>query len=494
MYFELFILVVLFLLYSYKYFIKPNALPPGTFGYPVLGWMPSAKIPISDYVKEMKKRYGPIFTTKWGKYVVVMLTDPASIKKAFEIQELQGRPRYALFPIYRLEHNLGILFSDGDRWKTNRRFTLHNLRDLGMGKSILESSIVYEVEQLVEHLEQNVAGKPAPLDWAVNIAVLNVIWQMIASERYGIDDSFIREMFQKIVFNSNMVQERGMIIILFPWLLNVLPKRIYDAYIKHDKIVENQEFFYAHTRKLIASHLETMDRANPRDLIDLYLTEKQDEGDTNYNDLFNLIEDLFVAGSETTSNTIRWVIIFMALNPDAQAKVHAEMDEVVPRDRLPSLGDKQKLPMLEACILEAMRLSPQLGIGLPHRVTKTIQFEGHTIPEDTVLYQCIDEVHRDPKHWAKPDEFYPEHFIDQDGKLNPNNPAYMPFALGRRRCVGESLAKEQVFMFVSAILHRFSILPPPGENLTTEKIPSLTLLNTPKPHNILLQKRVKTLA
>ena len=76
----------------------------------------------------------------------------------------------------------GIIFAEDTVWKDNRRFLLHNMRNLGMGKTRLEDSIVEEAEMLLEYLEVNNLDGPAEIGYSVNVAVLNVIWQMLASE------------------------------------------------------------------------------------------------------------------------------------------------------------------------------------------------------------------------------------------------------------------------------------------------------------------------
>lgn len=74
----------------------------------------------------------------------------------------------------------GIIISNGQIWQNNRRFTLRHLRDLGMGKTRLEEAIQHEAVCLVEDFARH-AGRPGPLPWSINVAVLNVIWQMVAS-------------------------------------------------------------------------------------------------------------------------------------------------------------------------------------------------------------------------------------------------------------------------------------------------------------------------
>ena len=77
----------------------------------------------------------------------------------------------------------GIGASEGKVWQDNRRFTLHHLKDLGFGKSRLEDTIKLEVSALLEQLDKSL-GKPCELSWIINVAILNIIWGMIACKLF----------------------------------------------------------------------------------------------------------------------------------------------------------------------------------------------------------------------------------------------------------------------------------------------------------------------
>ncbi|KAA0186696.1 Cytochrome P450 CYP3213A, partial [Hyalella azteca] len=248
--------------------------------------------------------------------------------------------------------------------------------------------------------------------------------------------------------------------------------------------------------RVVDEHLETLDPDNPRDVIDHFLlhrTDRTQDGKLTPEDELDfqkLMGDIFSAGSETTSSTLRWMILYLALNPEVQAKIHSILDEVVPRTRLPSLDDRNKLQYVDAVLLEVMRMSSLVPFGLLHSTTADVTFEGYDIPKDTAVVACAEMCHRDPAYWKHPDKFFPEHFLDDEGKLDGKKESFLPFSTGRRQCLGESLARMELYLFSTAILQRFTIEPPEGVTLSTESAPLQFFFNVPKPFEIVLTKRI----
>ncbi|XP_047740366.1 cytochrome P450 2L1-like [Hyalella azteca] len=477
-------------------FRKPTRMPPGTFGWPVLGELPPRSIPITEHLRNLKKKRGDIFTTKWGSHRIVVVTDYNLIKKAFNHPDIQGRPAFFSFDMFIYFKNAGIVRSHGSVWTENRRFMLRHLRDLGMGKTALEGSIQQEAEMLVDHLDKTCVGKPAVMDHSINCAVVNVIWQMLASKRYDVEDKLMLWYSGMIEENFAIVQGRVFLIDVFPWLATVLPSFILNKFFKVDVLCRNRDEIQSMFKKFIDDHMATLDPNNPRDVIDQLLLERAHRDAPDFLtsedelDVTSIMGDMFVAGSETTSSTLRWMILYMAINPEIQAKVHEHLDAVVPSDRLPSLNDRNQLQYVDAMLLEVMRLSSLLPIGLLHTATADVTFEGYDIPKGTSVLACAEMCHRDPAYWKHPDKFYPEHFLDDEGKLDGKKEGFLPFSLGRRQCLGESLARMELYLFSTAILQRFTIEPPEGVTLSTETDPSQMIFNFPKPYEVLLRKRI----
>ncbi|CAL4151728.1 unnamed protein product, partial [Meganyctiphanes norvegica] len=116
-----------------------NRFPPGVWGIPFLGYIPYNGL--TRHIRYLTGKYGPIFHMKLGSRVFVVLSDYHLIKSAFTNPNIQGRPDFFSFGIFKNFQNLGIAISNGPVWKSGRKFAIRHLRDFGMGKSSLEISI-----------------------------------------------------------------------------------------------------------------------------------------------------------------------------------------------------------------------------------------------------------------------------------------------------------------------------------------------------------------
>lgn len=196
--------------------------------------------------------------------------------------------------------------------------------------------------------------------------------------------------------------------------------------------------------------------------------------------------DFFQAGTETTSNTLAFGIIYMMHNPKTVAKVCAELDLKIGSERLPRLSDRPVLPFTEAVLCEIQRLANVAPVGVIHRCMETTKFASFTIPKNTMALVLLYSLHMDEEYWKDPHTFRPERFIDdQTGELVLHHDHYLPFGAGelcalilqitemymferisgKRRCIGEQLAKSSLFLFFASFLHSFDIKSIDGEPL-----------------------------
>ncbi|KAH7727005.1 Protein CYP-33C1 [Aphelenchoides avenae] len=163
---------------------------------------------------------------------------------------------------------------------------------------------------------------------------------------------------------------------------------------------------YAYFDKQIAEHRErlaTEEVIEPKDFVDAYLlemTRQQESGEPSYfNDmqLRNVILDLFIAGQETTTNTLTWSVLYILHNLHVQDGMHEELDRVIGSDRMVTMADKPKLPYVNAVINESQRLTNLLPQNLMHRTTRDVVVKGHLIPKDTCILPQISCVLYDEK-------------------------------------------------------------------------------------------------
>ncbi|KAK2496568.1 hypothetical protein MC885_000510 [Smutsia gigantea] len=190
--------------------------------------------------------------------------------------------------------------------------------------------------------------------------------------------------------------------------------------------------------------------------------------------------DLFFAGTETTSTTLRWGLLYLALNPGLQEKVQAEIDRVLGQSQQPSTAARESMPYTNAFIHEVQRMGNIIPLNVPREVTVDTTLAGYHLPKGTVILTNLTALHRDPAEWATPDTFNPEHFLE-NGQFKKRE-AFLPFSVGKRVCLGEQLAKSELFIFFTSLVQKFTFRPSDNEKLSLKFRMGLTL--SPVNHHI----------
>lgn len=118
------------------------------------------------------------------------------------------------------------------------------------------------------------------------------------------------------------------------------------------------------------------------------------------------------------------------------------------------------LPYTESCIREIMRYETLLPNGQAHVSLEDTEFMGYDIPKGTLIFPALQGAHFDEKRWDEPNEFRPERFLDENGKMAPRLDHGMPFSAGHRLCVGETFARNTIFLLVATLLQNFTVTKP----------------------------------
>ena len=150
------------------------------------------------------------------------------------------------------------------------------------------------------------------------------------------------------------------------------------------------------------------------------------------------------------------------------------------------------MPYTEAVVLETLRMSSLMPFGIPHTITKDISFHEYLIPKDSVILANIYDVHHSEKSWGDPEAFRPERFLTVDGKeINKNHPPVVAFSIGKRACLGETLARDNIFLFLTSLFQRFRILSDPA-NPSKPKMPG-GLFRTAPTFKVIFEDRLEFL-
>ncbi|RXG61329.1 hypothetical protein Avbf_15287, partial [Armadillidium vulgare] len=146
-----------------------------------------------------------------------------------------------------------------------------------------------------------------------------------------------------------------------------------------------------------------------------------------YHKGFTSKHEKICAGSDTTTSSFKWIILYLTKYPEMQKKVYEEIDKALPRNQLPTLLEKDKLVYTQAFINEVLRISTVTMFGLYHAFDEDFEINGYCIPKDAIVIPSIIMCHHDPDYWEDPKVFKPERFITPEGKLDINKEGFLPF-------------------------------------------------------------------
>ncbi|CAI9741138.1 cytochrome P450 3A24-like [Octopus vulgaris] len=164
---------------------------------------------------------------------------------------------------------------------------------------------------------------------------------------------------------------------------------------------------------------------------------------------------LLLAGYETTASTLTFFTHLMAINPEQQEKLHQEIVDVLGED-LPTYDSVQKLPYLNMCMDETLRMYP-IANTLDRQCNKACTIKGVKIPEKLTVRIAVDAIHYNPKYWPEPEKFIPERF-SEEAKSKQVPFTYLPFGAGPRMCLGMRLAKLEFKIAAVEMIRNFKIL------------------------------------
>lgn len=237
-----------------------------------------------------------------------------------------------------------------------------------------------------------------------------------------------------------------------------------------------------------------LDQIVARDLVDAYIIQQkrhEKDGKENYfsdKQLVQIMSDIFSAGLETVTSTIEWSILFMILNPECQQQVQEEIDQVVGRDRMPQLDDLSRMPYTEAFIYEVLRRSNVVALGNAHAALDDASIGGYLIPKGTQVLPNLYGINMNAKLWENPTKFDPNRFLVNNKAKKPDY--FIPFSVGRRVCLGDLLAKMEVFLFLVGLLQKFDLsVANEDKNYPPKVEGTIGLSNAPVSFRVALQSR-----
>uniref|UniRef100_A0A667YFV9 Cytochrome P450, family 3, subfamily A, polypeptide 65 n=1 Tax=Myripristis murdjan TaxID=586833 RepID=A0A667YFV9_9TELE len=382
----------------------------------------------ADHV--MQSTLKPAISSHMGRRPILMVSDPEMIK-AVLVKEC-----YSVFTNRRDNmDNLAGPFSDGitaakdERWKRIRS-TISPCFTSGRLKQVIMTS-----GNLSESVDVKTFLAPYSLD-------------VVTSASFSVDTDSINHPDDPIVVHVKRVLKFKLwpifFLLIFPFtsrLFKLLGISLMD--------MTSVNFFYGVLKKFKDQH-------QAEDSVSFHLFQVHRYCRINHESAILSQAFLFIFGGyETTSVTVTYILYCLAINPDALQTLQEEIDTNLPRESPITYEGLMGLQYLDQVICEAMRFIPTAP-RLERMCKKTVQLNGVTIPEGTLVGIPAHILHKDPRYWSTPELFRPERFSKDSGEeVNPY--AYMPFGLGPRNCVGMRYALLTMKMVIVRLLQSYTL-------------------------------------
>ncbi|KAF1752920.1 hypothetical protein GCK72_019475 [Caenorhabditis remanei] len=466
MFFVLFITSILVYL-GYELYWKRRNFPPGPCPLPVFGNLLSLNKPPPGYeaFERWTKQFGDVYTFWIGNKPYIMINTFDKIKETFvRDADTYVNKNIPLSSVLFRGGEHGVIDSNGATWRDHRRFAISNLRDFGLGKNLMQEKILIEVQEIFKRFDAS-EGPEVEIPPAFDNAVANVINQILFGYRFigAKQDEFLE--LKRILLTPTRLF--GNLIIFLAMNVSLIEKILPDSVYKKP-FIDFRETTFEFFNKQIENHerevdFDDLDSENS-DYVEAYLKEQRKrelQGDTEtFSDvqLVNMCIDLWFAGLGTTTNTTTWAISFLLHNLKVQEKIHEELDRVIGSDRLISTADKNDLPYMNAFINESQRCTNLVPLNTQHATTRDTVINGYKIPKGTGVVAQISTVMNDEKTFPDHKTFNPDRFIDENGKLKKID-ELIPFSTGKRQCLGEGLARMELFLFIANFFNRYEISP-----------------------------------
>ncbi|XP_045651150.1 cytochrome P450 1A2 isoform X1 [Ursus americanus] len=461
--------------------------PPGPWGWPLLGNVLTLGKSPHLALSRLSQHYGDVLQIRIGSTPVLVLSGLDTIRQALVQQgdDFKGRPDLYSFTLVTDGQSMTFNPDSGPVWAARRRLAQNALKSFSTASNpasasscYLEEHVSKEAEALLSRLQEQMAeaGRFDPYNHVL-LSVANVIGAMCFGQHFPQSSE---EMLTLIKHSNDFVEiaSSGNPVDFFP-ILQYMPSPALQRFKAF-----NQKLL-RFLQKIVQEHYRDFDESSVQDITGALLKHSEkgsgaSGGHIPHEKIVNLINDIFGAGFDTITTALSWSLMYLVTNPEIQRKIQKELDTVIGRARRPRLSDRPQLPYMEAFILEIFRHTSFVPFTIPHSTTRDTTLKGFYIPKERCVFINQWQVNHDQKVWGDPSEFRPERFLTADGTaINKTlSEKIMIFGMGKRRCIGEVLAKWEIFLFLAILLQQLEFSVPAGVKVDLTPIFGLTMKHT----------------
>jgi cytochrome P450 len=419
--------------------------PPGPKGHWLTGNLPAFRRDRLGFLTECARTYGDVVGFRLGPRRMMLVNHPDLVEEVLVTKNRHFIKHFALRMTRSTLAN-GLLTSEGDFWLRQRRL----------------AQPAFHRDRIAAHAAVMVALAERMLaDWA-------------DGQVRDVQDDMMRltlEIVARCLFDADVSGDSAEASVAMETLLRCFTARI-------NKLIRLPESFPTPVNLRLRRAVRRLEsilfdiiakrRASGEergDLLSMLLHARDEDDGARMTDrqLRDELMTLFMAGHETTANTLSWAFYFLANHPEAEALLHAELDAVL-GGRAPTLADLPRLPYAEHVITESLRLYPTVWV-LGREAIEPCTVGGYKVPVGVTVYMSQWVVHRDPRWYDDPESYRPGRWADGLQKRLPRY-AYFPFGGGPRICIGNGFAMMESVLLLATIAGRYRLAMAPGATVT----------------------------
>ncbi|RZC57766.1 hypothetical protein C5167_005066 [Papaver somniferum] len=434
---------------------SPTNLPPGPFPLPIFGNLFKLGKRPHESLSQLAQIYGPLMTLKLGSLTTMVVSSSSMAKEVLQKHDQLLSSRIVVDAVKISGHHESsmIWLPPTHQWRALRKLT--NTHVFTTQKLDLNQGLRHQkLEELVSYMRQNAnAGSAIDIGQAVFTTVLNLIsnsfFSIDLADDFGSDSiCAFKDAVRGIMWEAG----KPNLSVYFPMIRFMDLQRARHGMSKHFGVLD--EIY----EKIIQQKLLTLQSGEEKtgDLLDMILDPSHDnEVQLQHHEIKSLFKDFFVAGTDTTSATIEWVMAELLHNPSKMKKAQQELLDILEKDQPIEDSDIVRLPYLQAIVKETLRLHPPAPFMVPHKTESNVEIHNFVVPKGAQILVNVWAIGRDPALWKDPTCFNPERFLDLKTDYKGQDFELIPFGSGRRICPGLSLAHRMVHLMVGSLIHSF---------------------------------------
>ncbi|KAK9062436.1 hypothetical protein SSX86_019622 [Deinandra increscens subsp. villosa] len=449
-------------LYLLIFFLKPprslKRLPPGPTPWPLVGNLPHLGATPHHSLAALAVKHGPLMHLRLGLVDVVVAASAsvaAQFLKSHDSNFASRPPNSGAKHIAYNYHDL-VFAPYGPRWRMLRKICavhLFSAKALDDFRHVRQEEVGILVRDLVGSSSTTVK-----LGQLLNVCTTNALARVMLGRRVFGGATKAADEFKDMVVELMVLAGEfniGDFIPALDWLdLQGVTKKMKKLHARFDVFLDT----------ILQQHKSSSAGVSSQpDLLSTLIALKDDAdgqgGKLSDIEIKALLQDLFVAGTDTSSSTVEWAMAELIRHPQLLKQAQEEVDTVVGRDRLVTESDLSQLTFLQAIVKETFRLHPSTPLSLPRISSESCEVDGYYIPKGSTLLVNVWAIARDPKMWTDPLKFQPTRFLPGGEKPNVdvrgNDFEVIPFGAGRRICVGMSLGLRMVQLLIATLVQTF---------------------------------------